>query len=378
MRQGGVLVTKIIHVISDSNIGGAGKYLLTYLENCNTDEFDIKIVLPKNSMLIQEIEKLGFSYIEIDYLAEKTFDVKAVGKLKSVFKTEKPDVVHAHACLSARIAAKISKVKAIIYTRHTDAARSRLLTNPIGKLANKIINGFFADGIIAVSEVAKKNLLDTGISEKKIRVIYNGVNPVKKADENQKIKIYESFNLDINKKVIAIVARLEEIKGHKYFIDAAKIVQDNGYDAVFVIAGVGSLEYDLKKYVKENYVNNVVFLGFVDNVYDLNNIMYLQINASLYEAVGLSILEGMRLGVPAIVSSYGGNPELTKNGINGYVVNGQNSEEFAEKIMLLLNDSVLYNELSKNAISVFNENFTASNMTRKTEEYYKYVLEGKI
>lgn len=371
-------MTKIIHVISDSNIGGAGKYLLTYLENCNTDEFDIKIVLPKNSMLIQEIEKLGFSYIEIDYLAEKTFDVKAVGKLKSVFKTEKPDVVHAHACLSARIAAKISKVKAIIYTRHTDAARSRLLTNPIGKLANKIINGFFADGIIAVSEVAKKNLLDTGISEKKIRVIYNGVNPVKKADENQKIKIYESFNLDVNKKVIAIVARLEEIKGHKYFIDAAKIVQDNGYDAVFVIAGVGSLEYDLKKYVKENDVNNVVFLGFVDNVYDLNNIMYLQINASLYEAVGLSILEGMRLGVPAIVSSYGGNPELTKNGINGYVVNGQNSEEFAEKIMLLLNDSVLYNELSKNAISVFNENFTASNMTRKTEEYYKYVLEGKI
>ena len=370
-------MTKIIHVISDSNIGGAGKYLLNYLENCNKDVFEIKIVLPKESKLIPEINKLGFKYIEIDCLAEQTFNIKAVKKLKDIFKIDNTDIVHSHACLSARIAAKLAGVKAIVYTRHTDAVRSKVLTNPVGKIINKIINGYFADGIIAVSKTAKNNLLDTGISDKKIRVIYNGVNPEKPVDESTRIELFKKFNLDHTKKVVAIVARLEEIKGHEHFIDAAKIVQDNGYDAVFVIAGVGSREEFLRNYVKENDVKNVKFIGFVDNISDLNNIMHIQINASLYEAVGLAVLEGMRLGVPAVVSGYGGNPELTKDGVNGFVVNGQSSKEFAEKIMMLLDDDLLYKKLSENAIKIFNDNFTASVMAKKTEDYYTDILEGK-
>ncbi len=370
-------MTKILHVISDSNIGGAGKYLLTYLENCDKSKFDVKVVLPIKSKLISEIEKLGFQYIEVDYLAEQTFNIKAVKLLKNIFKKNNPDIVHAHACLSARIAARMAKVKAIIYTRHTDAARSKILTNPLGRLVNKIVNDYLADGIIAVSNTAKKNLLDTGISEKKIKVIYNGVNPMERVDDDEKTKIYHKFNLDPNKRIIAIVARLEEIKGHEHFIDAAKIVQTKGYDALFVIAGVGAREEFLKNYVREQGVENVIFLGFVENISDLNNIMYIQVNASLYEAVGLAVLEGMRIGVPAIVSSYGGNPELTKNGINGYVVNGQSSEEIAEKIMLLLDDDVLYKKLSNSAVEIFNNNFTSSVMTKNMEQYYTEILEGK-
>ena len=370
-------MTKILHIISDSNIGGAGKYLINYLENCNKDKFDVKVVLPTNSKLISEISKLGFSYIQIEGLAEKTFSKLAVKLLKKIFTEEKPDIIHAHACLSARVAARMSRVPAIIYTRHTDAQRSKLLTNPIGKLANRFLNGYLADGIIAVSEAAKKNLLDTGISEKKIKVIYNGVNSVEKVDDETRKQIYKNFNLEYGEKIIGIVARLEEIKGHEYFIDAAKIVQDKGYSAKFVIAGTGSREEFLKDYAKKNEVNNVIFLGFVHNISDLNNIMYLQINASLYEAVGLAVLEGMRLGVPAIVSSYGGNPELTKNGVNGYVVNGQSSEEFADKIILLLNDNNLYRKLSEGSINEFNKHFTASMMTENMENYYMEILEGK-
>ena len=65
MLPGGVRVKKIIHVISDSNIGGAGRYLLNYLRNCDRDIYDVKIVLPTNSLLKEEIVILGFDIFEI-------------------------------------------------------------------------------------------------------------------------------------------------------------------------------------------------------------------------------------------------------------------------------------------------------------------------
>lgn len=376
MLPGGVRVKKILHIISDSNIGGAGKYLLNYLGNCDTNNFNVKIVLPCNSLLIDEISKLGFEYFEIDGLAEQSFSITAVKHLSRIFKAEKPDIIHSHACLSARIAAKMCGVNAIIYTRHTDAAPSKKLANPVGKMVNGLINGYLADGIIAISDVARKNLLETGISDKKIKIIYNGVNPVSKLNDDEIKKVYSDFNIDYGSKIIGIVARLEEIKGHEYFIDAAKIVQDRGYDAKFVIAGIGSREEFLKQYAKEKMADNVIFLGFVKNVSDLNNIMYLQINASSFEALGLAVIEGMRLGVPAVVSSFGGNPEVVADGVNGYVINGQNPEEFAEKIMKLLDDEELYKKLSAGALEVFENKFTAKAMTENMEKFYIEVLEG--
>lgn len=368
---------KILHIISDSNIGGAGNYLLNYLKNCDVEKFNIKVIVPYGSKLIDEISKLGFEYIEINGLAETSFSKIAVSELKKIFKNEKPDIIHAHACLSARIAGKICGIKAIIYTRHTDSPPSKKLTNPIGKVINGFVNGYLADGIIAVSNAARKNLLETGISARKIKVIYNGVNPASKLNEDERKKVFEDFGIEYGTKIVAIVARLEEIKGHKYFIDAAKIVQDKGYNAKFVIAGVGSLEESLKQYVKDNKVENVIFLGFLKNVSDFNNITYIQINASSYEAIGLAAMEGMRVGVPAIVSNCGGNPEVVTDGLNGYVVNGQNSEEFAEKIIKLLDDDELYKKMSENAVKVFNTKFTAEVMTRNTEKYYMDILEGR-
>ena len=187
----------------------------------------------------------------------------------------------------------------------------------------------------------------------------------------------KKFGFENGDKIIGIVARLEEIKGHEYFIDAAKIVQDKGYDANFVIAGIGSREEFLKQYAKENNVNNVTFLGFVKDVSELNNIMYLQINTSSYEALGLAAIECMRLGVPSVVSSFGGNPEVVDDGVNGFVVNGQNSQEFAEKIIKLIDDENLYKEFSQNAVKMYNEKFTAELMTKKMEEFYSDILEGK-
>ena len=92
---------KVIEVSSDTNIGGAGKCLLTLLENFDYNTFDVKVVLPKNSLLKPHIDKMNIPVIEVDGIADKSLDFTAVKELRMIFKRERPDIVHTHASMSA-------------------------------------------------------------------------------------------------------------------------------------------------------------------------------------------------------------------------------------------------------------------------------------
>ncbi len=368
---------KIIEVSSDTNIGGAGKCLLTLLENFDYEKFEVKAVLPQNSLLKPYIDKMGIEVIEVDGIADKSLDAKAIGKLKKIFKEEKPDLVHTHASMSARIAARMAGAK-VVYTRHSVFPPSKKISQGIGKVINGAVNNYLADGIIAVAEAAKDNLTDTGVDEKKIRVILNGVDGLDKKTESEKAAIRERFGVKNGEKVISIVARLEDIKGHEYFIEAAKTLLDKGINARFFIAGTGSYEATLKKKVQELGVGDkVIFTGFISDVDALMSITDIQANASYgTEATSLSLLEGMSIGIPAVVSDFGGNPGVIKDGVNGFVVKKQDSQALACGLGKLLCDEVLYEKMSKGAVEIFNQTFTAQAMTRNTENYYKEVLGG--
>ncbi len=368
---------KIIEVSSDTNIGGAGKCLLTLIENFDYDKFEVKVVLPKNSLLKPHLDKLGAEVIEVDGIADKSLDTKAISELKEIFKSEKPDLVHTHASMSARVAARAVGAK-VVYTRHSVFPPSKKISKGLGKVINGAINNYLADGIIAVAEAAKDNLTDTGISEKKIRVILNGVKPLEKKSEEQIAANRKRFGIKDGEKVVSIVARLEDIKGHEYFIEAAKILLDKGINAKFFIAGTGSYENTLKEKAKALGVSDkVIFTGFISDVDALMSVTDIQANASYgTEATSLALLEGMSLGIPAVVSDFGGNPGVIKNGVNGYVVQKQNSSALADGLEKLLSDNELYNEMSRGAVEIFNETFTARAMTRNTENYYIEVLGG--
>ena len=155
---------KIIEASSDTNIGGAGKCLLTLLENFDYNKFDVKVVLPKNSLLKPHIDKMGIQVIEADGIADKSLDMFAVKTLKTIFRHEKPDIVHTHASMSARIAARAAGAK-VVYTRHSVFPPPRKISRGIGKAVNGMINNYYADAIIAVAEAAKENLTDTGVKD---------------------------------------------------------------------------------------------------------------------------------------------------------------------------------------------------------------------
>lgn len=362
---------KVIEVSSDTNIGGAGKCLLTLLENFDYNKFEVKAVLPKNSLLKPHIDKLKIPVIEVDGIADKSLDMKAVKELKTVFKREKPDIVHTHASMSARIAAKQAGAK-VIYTRHSVFPPPKKISQGIGKIINGMINNHYADAIIAVAEAAKDNLTDTGVNEKKIRVVLNGVDGLLPISTDEKRIIMDRFNLPDGYKAVSIVARLEDIKGHDYFIEAADKILRKGYKVRFYIAGTGSYEQHLKEKVRKmNRQEQIIFTGFIPDVDKLMSITDIQANASYgTEATSLALLEGMSLGIPAVVSDFGGNPGVIKDWENGFVVPKRDSQALADKIQLLLDDEVLYNEISEKSLKVFAQTFTAQAMTKQTEKIY--------
>ena len=180
---------KVVNVISDTNIGGAGKCVLTFLKYYDKADIDLTVVVPRGSLLIPEIEKLGARYIETDGIADKSLGRDGIAKLKKIFREIRPDLVHSHGCMSARIAARLCGGTKVIYTRHSVFEPSKKISHGMGKLINGAINNATADRIIAVAEAAKDNLTKTGVSEKKITVLLNGVEALSPCGEEEKKKI---------------------------------------------------------------------------------------------------------------------------------------------------------------------------------------------
>lgn len=372
MRQReGLCVIKVLNVISDTNIGGAGKCVLTFLKYYSKDEFDLAVVIPKNSLLKPEIEKLGARCIEVDALADKSLDFKAVSRLLKIFKAEKPDVIHCHAAMSARIAGRLYKRAKIVYTRHSVFEPSPTISRGIGKRINGFVNNATADRIIAVADAAKDNLTKTGVSDKKIIVIQNGVEPLKPLPESEKQKIRSEYGVGENDFILGIAARLNEVKGHIYILEALKMLIDDGItNAKLIIAGTGDYEDTIRRKIAElNLGENVVMAGFVKDVSGFMNILSVSVNASFgTEATSLALLEGMSLGVPAVVSDFGGNPGVIEEGVNGYLFESKNSRQMYEKLKLALQNGIALKDMCK---KVFEERFRAEIMTEKIQQVYR-------
>lgn len=366
---------KVLNVISDSNIGGAGRCVLNFLKFYDRDKFEIKVIVPRNSLLIPEIEKLNTEYIEADYIAEKSFDKRAVKGLRAIIKKENPQLVHTHGNLSGRIAAKLEKKK-IIYTRHSVFPVSPKISKGLGKFVNGKLNEYLSDDIMAVAEAAKENLTDGGINPAKVKVILNGVEKVAPCTTEENVETKQKYGIKDNDFVIGIMARMEPYKGHKFLIEAAEILKNNNKDIKVLIAGAGGNTEELKAFAKEKGLEDtIVFTGFIKKISSILSIMDLQANASYgTEATSLALLEGMSLGIPAVVSNYGGNPGVITHGENGYIFKLNDSADMAKYMEILIDDKEKYDYMKKRAEEIFNEKFTAKIYARNIEKVYIGVL----
>ncbi len=369
-------MTRVLNVISDSNIGGAGRVLLNYLRYADREKFETLIAVPRGSQLAAPLRELGGTVYEVDGLAERSYHKDDVKTLEALIDEVKPDIVHTHGSLSGRIAGR-RRGRVVIYTRHSAFPVPAKLRYPPGRWVNKIVNEHYADHIIAVSPAAAKNLTDAGISEKKITVMMNGVAPVPRSDAAVCAAKRAEWGIETGDFVLGILARIEPYKGHLHIVEAAELLKAEGRRFKVLIAGEGGYEAELKDEVaRRGLENEVRFLGFCSDVAPFLSVLDVQLNASYgTETSSLSILEGMSMGVPAVVSSYGGNPWLIDDGEDGLIFPNRDSVGLKAAVARLMDEPETLARMQKRAVEIFHERFTGEIFARNVERVYSKAME---
>lgn len=362
---------KVCQVVSDTNVGGAGRYLLNYLKYFDREKYKVSVVIPQGSKLLEFVAiHQDVDIFEMPYMADKSYDKRCVEVLTELFKKENFDILHTHASLSARIAGRKAKIKTIIATRHCIEPKGKA---PASWIKN-FLNNKLCDYYIAVSDAVVENLKECGIKRKKIKAVYNGVEPLNALNEGQVALAKEKHSIGSGT-VFGVFARLEEIKGHRYFIEAAKKYLSCGNKGVFLIVGDGSLREELEELAKDT--PKIKFCGYVKNTEELLNITDVNVIASSSEAMSLAILEAMSLGKPTIATNVGGNPQLVRPGENGILTEYGDSDSMAIAFEEISKNDQMYKTYSQNAKNMFYSDFTAKVMIKNLQKLYQEVSNGK-
>ena len=368
---------KLMHCISDTNFGGAGRVLLNYLNHFDTEQFEVTVAVPKGSKLLSYFDQAKYSVIEVDGMYDRSYDKNDVRKLVALINEIQPDIVHSHGALSARIAAK-KCCKKIVYTRHSVFDLPKWQTSWWGKMILGMINQRYADRIIAVSPAAKDLLVNSGTDAQLIDVVFNGVEELQRAENESCLRARDEYGVKDTDFVCTIMARLEEVKGHEFIIEAARIIKDQGVsDLKILVAGTGGIEQQIKNKAAALDVEDVVrFIGFVKDIPTLLSITNIQLNASYgTEATSMALLEGFSLSIPAVVSDFGGNPYVVSDGENGLIFPQKNASALAKAILKIKRDHSLYQKTSEGARASFDMKFTAKKMTENMQDIY-FQLQG--
>lgn len=370
---------RVLAILTDTNIGGAGRAFLQYLSEIDLGRFEVFTAVPEASQLIPYIRGMGFEVTETKRCRDKTYEAGAVTEYIRIIKEIRPDIVHTHSSLAGRIAAYLCGVKSRICTRHCVFETPTWLKNFPMRQISGFAGGVLSTDVIAVCGAVAKSLEDMGMSHDKVTVIPNGVLPVKRLTYRECSELRRSLGIGQNDFVGLVSARLEKCKGHPCLIEAARLIRDTygiGRRVRFVFIGDGSEKDELIRRCRALGVcDMILFCGFVQDTAPWYNIADAVFNSSLTEAASLSLCEGMSLGKPSVVSDAGGNPELITDGENGIVVSAGDYHGFAEALMRLMNDRELYNKLSLGARERFLKDYTAKVMTDKIMEVYERSVE---
>lgn len=236
-----------------------------------------------------------------------------------------------------------------------------------------LISNSLSTSMIAVADSAKQNLIDMGCNKRKISTVINGVEPIRITSPEEIDYLNSRYGLTKNNFIISIIARLEECKGHKTFLQAAQICKKHYPNFRFFIVGDGSQKNYLKQLSHKLDIDDIVhFAGFCEDVSPILNITDVNVNCSVgTETSCLALSEGMSLGIPSVASDYGGNTHMVKNTVNGLIFPAENAEALAMALIRLYRDEELYAKCSLGALRRFHEEFNAAIMSKKMADFYK-------
>ena len=353
---------EILFIIPQFNIGGGAERATSLIANKLSENYRITILTFLNYKNLYSHEGKHYSLKENVGFFNKFLMFLKINQILRPMRIYKlinfisPDII-----ISFMDFANISTIIAKLLFRIKIPLIISVRSNPkkIYKKKNRHMNILIrllyrlnsVNKIVTVSKELRNILAkEYNIPKSKTIHIHNGIDSEEiNKMKNESILIHKDlFN---NHKIFKFitVGRLHEIKGHKYLIEAFSKVKNELSDSKLFIIGTGPLKEELETMIKEkDLTEDVLLLGLVKNPFKYLAKSDAFIFSSLHEGFPNALIEALVCGVPIISTNCETGPkEILDNGKYGYLVNVEDTQDLAEKMVLFAKNSRYLQEFQK-------------------------------
>jgi glycosyltransferase involved in cell wall biosynthesis len=172
---------------------------------------------------------------------------------------------------------------------------------------------------------------------------------------DQREQLRKAYNLPPKKPLILFVSKLQDRKHPLHLLKAFALLLEKGHDASLVFIGSGKQEEVLVKWVEQNKIPDVTFLGFrnqgdLPSLYGISDIFVLP---SDNEPWGLVINEAMAAGLPVIASEeVGAVPDLVQDNVNGFTFAVGDINALSHCLQVLVCDQQLRSRMGRESLAI--------------------------
>jgi len=361
---------RVMQILPHMNIGGVERGVLDLAafykdRKLGKGEDIVNIVVSAGGRLVKNLEKQGITHYKLGVHRKSPFSLLLIPRLRKIIEKEKIDIIHAR-----------SRVPGWISFFTSRASRAHFITTAHGVYKNRFFSEVMGWGkfIICPSKVVARHMKNIfGVSDEKIIVIERWV------DLNK--FTFSDYQTRKENNIIVSIGRISATKGYEYLIKGfKKIVRFNPYLKLKIVGSAdrSKLRYfnHLKTLVSRYSLNyNVEFCGFEANIEDILTQARLLVAPSVIEeSFGRVIVEAFASGVPVIATKVGGFQEIIEDGKDGILIEPRNSDEIADSILKILNDSKLAAKLVKQARKKVEQRYTMPRCLEATGKVYEKTI----
>jgi glycosyltransferase involved in cell wall biosynthesis len=352
---------RILYLIETLGHGGAEHQLVATVRQLDRSRFEPVVChFRAPDYLAPQLRSAGIRVECLNVPPGKLHWPETVMKLRSVARDTGADLLHTsllEADVLGGLAGKLTRVPVVSTLCNIAGERVRLTDNPRNnRLKFELTNWMWGSALrslhqhsIAISRAVQDSAVSTfRMNPSRISVIYRGIEDGKPLAQVDRAEVRQRIGLPDAAPLLLSIGRLAPQKGHKHLIAALPVVVKRFPNARLAIVGEGWLKTQLEAQARTlGVAEHVKFLGKRSDVPDLLAACDLFVFPSLFEGLGVSLLEATYAGCACISTNTGPIPEIIQNEQTGLLVAPGSSDELADAMVRLAGDPALARRLAE-------------------------------
>ena len=367
---------RVVAVVDRLFGGGGGEQVAAnMIARLDPTRFDrtFCVTRPSAPALLDEVKAAGVRVLELDRAAQ--FDLRAWRPFLRFLRDDRTDVLHSHKFGSnvwCALFARLARTPVFVTHEHSWSFTGDRLRVTL----DRRLVATRASAMIAVSAADARRMVEiVGVPERKVRVIPNGIAPLRGADARV---LRDELGVDAGTPVIGMLASLRPEKRVDLLLDAVQQVASSGRPFHVAIVGDGPLAEQLRAGAKSaGIADRVSFLGYRANGSELAAGFDIAVLTSDREGTPLSLLEYMGLGRAIVATAVGGIPDVVADERDALLVAPGDATQVAAALARLLDAPGERERLGRAAASRQAADYDLDATVRRIESLYLELLAAR-